>query len=132
MTTLESFSKKSISTGTIYDYPVAIVRHDRPERTWAVLQSFDMPLFWFCAYVGLDKSHPYHGKHFIDPPVSQLLVHGGLTFSDWHEDLWVLGWDYGHYDSPHFETNDTAIVGIVPDIISLVEQLRVIEQGSKP
>ena len=50
-----------------------------------------------CGYVGLPRSHPYHGKHYND--IQDIEVHGGLTFSDYWEradGLWWLGFDAGH------------------------------------
>ena len=85
MSTLESFSKKSILHGIVWDYPSAIVRHDHAERAWPSLQACGLPCWWYCAYVGLEKSHSYYGRPFLDPPVSSLLVHGGLSFSDWRQ-----------------------------------------------
>ena len=51
-----------------------------------------------CGYVGLEKSHPYYGKHYDD--IDDIDVHGGLTFAGYWEDIdpkiWWLGFDCGH------------------------------------
>jgi len=70
------------------------------------------PLGALCGYVGVDKKHPFYGKHYNDVDVS---VHWGLTFSDscgtWKDDgqgichipdknephhVWWLGFDCLH------------------------------------
>lgn len=82
-----------------------------------------------CGYVGVPPEHPWHGKHYSQcleacpegdycyghSPESQILVHGGITFSaacqeDRAEgichvpapgrphDVWWFGFDCGHYE----------------------------------
>jgi hypothetical protein len=130
ISTLENFSKKVIAHGVTNGYPWAIVRRDHPIETWQVFLGSGQPCWWFCGYVGLDKSHPYFGKPFDERPVSSLLVHGGLSYSEPYGDLWVLGWDYGHYDSPDYDTNDEAIAAIAPEIQLLIKQLMIIKRGT--
>ena len=51
-----------------------------------------------CGYVGLPRSHPYHGKRY--DAINDIEIHGGLTFSGygkgWNDGLWYLGFDCGH------------------------------------
>jgi hypothetical protein len=65
----------------------------------------------WCGYVGVDRTHPWHGKPYDDLPVE---VHGGLSFADGcqegpqestvchipepgqPDDLWWFGFDCGH------------------------------------
>ena len=51
-----------------------------------------------CGYVGIPKSHRYHGVHSDN--IDNIEVHGGLTFSNYckeqNHDLWWLGFDCSH------------------------------------
>lgn len=70
-----------------------------------------------CGYVGVAKNHPAFGMHYYDRPddlnptvewwrrhvtnwvqykISDINVHGGLTFSDGSGDLWLFGFDCAH------------------------------------
>ncbi len=67
-----------------------------------------------CGYAGVPDSHPWHGKGYADEPVSDLAVHGGLTFANecghggeehgvCHvpgpgepDNIWWFGFDTGH------------------------------------
>lgn len=52
-----------------------------------------------CGYIGVPKTHKRYGLAYDDVDV---LVHGGLTFSEsgeqmgWDEDLWYFGFDCAH------------------------------------
>lgn len=53
---------------------------------------------WYCGYVSIPEGHPWHGKpyHEIDAD-----VHGGLTYGQWSDGRWVIGFDTNHYgDGP--------------------------------
>ena len=62
-----------------------------------------------CGYVGLPLGNPYFGLHHDRPEVSNMNVHGGLTFSSGNpgekypiktpigEFLWWFGYDCGHF-----------------------------------
>jgi hypothetical protein len=97
-----------------------------------------------CGYVGLDKSHPYYGKHYDD--IQDIEVHGGLTFSgNLHEmpgDLWWLGFDCGHafdlswglqppWGFPKFESNKSDQF-VEEQTKRLAEQLEKIQLKPKP
>ena len=47
-----------------------------------------------CGYVILTKDNKFYGKHYDDIPVQ---VHGGLTFSDFYEGDWMIGFDCAHH-----------------------------------
>lgn len=57
-----------------------------------------------CAYVAIDKKHPYYKVDF-ENKLSDI-VHGGITYNeetlndiiDEDDGLWVFGWDYAHFD----------------------------------
>lgn len=73
----------------------------------------------WCGYVGISPGHPLHGKsyggryegeEYVPSPVSDLRVHGGITYASecagsiCHipkpgeaEDVWWLGFDCAHY-----------------------------------
>lgn len=44
-------------------------------------------------YLVVPKEHPWWGVHYDDIPSG---VHGGLTFSEQIDDLWVIGFDTNH------------------------------------
>ncbi len=69
----------------------------------------------WCGYVGVPKNHPLHGKTYSsdDPRISDLEVHGGITYgdecdgrpeegichvSDGGDHVWWLGFDCLHFD----------------------------------
>ena len=72
------------------------------------------PMGALCGYVAVDPGHPLHG---VDEDLPDLVVHGGITYTDrcqpteseaegvCHipepgrpEDVWWLGFDCGHFD----------------------------------
>ena len=74
--------------------------------------------FW-CGYVGVAEGHPYFEQDYDQEPLSELQVHGGLTFNDfcYHNDkergichvpepnepdrVWWFGFDCGHTASDY-------------------------------
>lgn len=56
-----------------------------------------------CGYVGVDESHPLYGEDYDHEAVSNLDVHGGVTYSNGdgyypiESDLWWFGFDCAHY-----------------------------------
>ena len=64
------------------------------------------PLGHWCGYVGVDKSHPFHGIHYNDMHFD---CHGGLTYTEEcqgpvchvakegeSDDVWWIGFDCAH------------------------------------
>jgi hypothetical protein len=53
-------------------------------------------------YVGVDRSHPWFGEHFDNSKLRNVIVHGGLTFSqkggfdNFKKKYWYLGFDTSH------------------------------------
>ena len=52
------------------------------------------------AYIEIPKGNSLYEKHYDD---IDILVHGGLTYSDHSlmmitSENWYIGWDYAHYD----------------------------------
>lgn len=53
-------------------------------------------------YVGITKNHPYYGKDMYSKEISELKVHGGITFSNkricegFKESFWYFGFDTAH------------------------------------
>ncbi|MDR1937840.1 MAG: hypothetical protein LBQ73_05000 [Tannerellaceae bacterium] len=49
-----------------------------------------------CGYIGIPKGHKYYGKdyNYIDANVD---VHGGLTYAQEDNGIWVIGFDCAHY-----------------------------------
>ena len=55
-----------------------------------------------CAYVVVDKNHPYYQKDFEN--MLEDIVHGGITYNEEElndivkkeDEEWVFGWDYAH------------------------------------
>lgn len=69
----------------------------------------------WCGYVGLPPEHPAHGKHYDDPFLENIFIHGGITYSEFYADddeitgicrflpepndpdpLWWFGFDCAH------------------------------------
>lgn len=50
-------------------------------------------------YVGIPKWHPFYKKNYSELN-KYVIIHGGLTFSDFNEDkcLWIIGFDTNHYN----------------------------------
>lgn len=96
----------------------------------------------WCGYVGVPEEHPYYKVNYNDVP--NLLVHGGLTYSDvcrghichipepgFPDKVWWLGFDCGHWNDyapgiapgvRHGEYRDLAYV--THEVEQLAEQLR--------
>lgn len=50
-------------------------------------------------YVSIPKWHPFYKKNYSELN-KYVIIHGGLTFSDFNEDksLWIIGFDTNHYN----------------------------------
>lgn len=46
-----------------------------------------------CGYIYIPKDHPWHGKDYDDLDVQ---VHGGLTYAEYEDDLFLIGYDCSH------------------------------------
>jgi hypothetical protein len=78
-------------------------------NTWSKEMFFDRG--WGNGYVVIPETHELHGKTYyeIHDLIPELSVNGGLTFSDFRDDLswkeipentkkgWVVGFDTAHY-----------------------------------
>ena len=75
---------------------------------------------WGNGYVVIPEGHPYYGKHYDDIPV---VVHGGLTFSEFAKDLdwkelsmedldsgYVVGFDTAHYGDNIINCDENFVV----------------------
>jgi hypothetical protein len=63
--------------------------------TCLIVQNRALP--FMCAYVALPEGNPLCGKDYLE--LNKFIdVHGGLTFSEYYEDLkaWLIGFDTGH------------------------------------
>jgi hypothetical protein len=49
---------------------------------------------WGNGYVAVDESHPWFEQHYDNIDV---VIHGGLTFSEFVDGYWVVGFDTAHY-----------------------------------
>lgn len=65
-----------------------------------------------CGYVRVPPGHPWHGKNCDDDVISDIDVHGGITFAEADEpcekggpdNAWWVGFDTAHYrDLPDLE-----------------------------
>ena len=54
---------------------------------------FTLDRSWLCGYVALPKGHPLYGKHYDDLAIE---CHGGLTYSKFEDNDWVIGFDCAH------------------------------------
>lgn len=53
----------------------------------------------FCIYVVVPEGHPWHGAHNRDEGITQIRVHGGITFTgtlDFYGDVYLVGCDMNH------------------------------------
>ncbi len=87
-------------------------KEHRVEKDWkcaglrcAVVASLE--LGHRCGYVGVPKSHLLHGADYDEQSVSEIEVHGGLTYANGRDfpvesdGLWWFGFDCAHYgDAP--------------------------------
>jgi hypothetical protein len=71
----------------------------------------------FLGYVKVPKNHKYYGLPYNE---IDIIVHGGLTFSEEIDNEWWIGWDYGHPGDGDgkYELND-----ILVDCCYVIEQL---------
>ena len=78
----------------------------KTEKEWTTeaglkAQVIASPMGHRCGYVGVPEGHPMYGKHYDDVNVD---VHGGLTFSNDEDGLWLFGYDCSHWgDAKDFE-----------------------------
>lgn len=88
-----------------------------------------------CGYVGIPKGHQLHGIHYNSEVLSQLSVHGGLTYSDGDDDypvaasdVWWLGFDCAHsFDDPRNGGRSEEFV--VAECESVAEQIALLTPG---
>lgn len=56
----------------------------------------------YAGYVGVPTTHPLDGRHYLISDMSNIEVHGGITFSgrteDKESDLYWFGFDCAHYN----------------------------------
>ncbi len=91
-----------------------------------------------CGYVGFPEGHPFFGKHYSDPAFTDILVHGGLTFSGdrlgflpeghpcrYH---WWLGFDCGHLGDLSPVNNE--VLGFYNEMLDFVKNL--MSEGEEP
>lgn len=57
-----------------------------------------------CGYVGVTKDHPFYGAFYDDETISNIDVHGGITYASdgggqypIESDLWWFGFDCAHW-----------------------------------
>lgn len=90
-----------------------------------------------CAYVELQKDHPYYGKCNCDAYDLDINVHGGITFGDYglgstiSDDKFLLGWDYNHYNDYNYKDEQYGLASgkkwtteeILEDVKNVIKQL---------
>lgn len=75
---------------------------DKPTGYQCIIWRDDKTLH-LCGYVGVPKNHPcYEHRDFFTPPLSDIEVHGGITFSNYfkskkYQNFWFIGFDCAHY-----------------------------------
>ena len=62
--------------------------------TESVLDRNIVDIGWGNGYVDVPNSHPIFGVHYDEIDVD---VHGGLTYSQFIDGKWRVGFDTGHY-----------------------------------
>lgn len=63
------------------------------ENTWFPA-GYGIDHGWGNGYVHIPEGHPWFGKECEHIDVD---IHGGLTFSEMKDDMWVIGFDTCHY-----------------------------------
>ena len=79
-----------------------------------------------CGYVRMPAEHPYHGLGYDE---MSICVHGGVTYSEEHDDGMWIGFDCAHYEDapdPKFVNEDFKMVfykgGVVRTLEFCVEE----------
>ena len=94
-----------------------------------------------CAYVELQKEHPYYGRCDCDTCDLDIDVHGGITFRNYglgntiSRDKYLLGWDYNHYNDYNYIDGQNGWTSgkkwtteeIFDDVKSVIKQLKEVE-----
>lgn len=62
------------------DYLCEIIRHDKNSH--------------WCGYIFINSNHPWYEKHYDNIDAD---CHGGLTYSEYEEDKWKIGFDCAHW-----------------------------------
>lgn len=53
----------------------------------------------FCGYILLNESHPWFGRLYQESEdIRNIGVHGGITFSDFIHENWIIGFDCAHFN----------------------------------
>jgi hypothetical protein len=77
-----------------------------------------------CGYIVLPKFHQYDGIHYNNIPVE---VHGGLTYSQYENGNWVIGFDtchvgdyipYHDYDKNYYYWTHTDVINELKRLMS--------------
>jgi len=110
------------------------------------IPGFSMEFGWGCGYVLIPEGHPFYGVHYNDIyEISDIRVHGGLTYSDMFEfdnylewigirelggdvtldncekfnKYWMIGFDTNHYNDNLSRCSKDYVLG---EAESLLEQ----------
>jgi len=78
------------------DYIINGLKITLIENTWLSRESINgiyISFGWGNGYVDLPKMHPMYELEYDYIPVD---VHGGLTFSDYNNEYWRVGFDTAH------------------------------------
>ena len=73
----------------------------------------------YCGYVKIPKNHKYHDKDYDKIDIK---IHGDLSFGEYIEEDWWIGWDYNH-DLPG--EKDLVLIDIIKDCCSVIMQLEI-------
>ena len=91
-------------------YPSTPMNYDRKIKDPVLLchgqyEGFDFYIYnlggYPTAYVGLPKGHPLYNKTLGDIELTDIDVHGGITYAEPYltfntPEGWYIGWDYAH------------------------------------
>ena len=94
-----------------------------------------------CAYVELNKEHPYYGKCNCDAYDLDINVHGGITYGNYglgstvSNEHFILGWDYNHFNDYNYNDEKYGLTSgkkwtteeIFEDVKNVINQLREME-----
>jgi hypothetical protein len=76
----------------------AYLRFTEDTTGWECIIKRTKALGILCGYVVIPKDSALYNKHYNDELFNNIKVHGGLTFSEYEKDEYLIGFDCAHLD----------------------------------
>ena len=74
-------------------------------------------------YIGLPKQHPFYNKDYTDIYQDNINIPGGLTFSQLHNGLWVIGFDTLHAHQNLENTNKDICLEYLVNLCDVCDEI---------